>query len=83
MLIKGISEPEMIWKRKEQEFNFRCCFIRFKKKKVSRVTCSNSQELHGPTEKLQLKLQSEFMALSHPAKVAHSEAQISRSRSIK
>lgn len=56
MLIKGISEPEMIWKRKEQEFNFRCCFIRFKKKKVSRVTCSNSQELHGPTEKLQLKL---------------------------
>ena len=53
MLIKGISEPEMIWKRKEQEFNFRCCFIRLKKKKKF---CSNSQELHGPTEKLQVKL---------------------------
>ena len=36
MLIKGISEPEMIWKRKEQEFNFSCWFIRFKKKKKFR-----------------------------------------------
>lgn len=34
--------------KKEEEFNFRCCFIRFKKKTVSCIACSDSQELHGP-----------------------------------
>ena len=48
MLIKGISEPEMIWKRKEQGFNFRCCFIRFKKKKFHELLAAILRNLMGP-----------------------------------